>query len=641
LSTLRTPYFPLSAFIGYGAARRALLCTLVDPTLRGLLLGGGIGTGKSALMRSFGAFVGEHVDPGIPFVQVPLGVSDDRLLGGLDLDAALSGAGRSLRCGLLADADGGYLFVDDLPLLDDLALASIAGALEGESVICEREGMSAREAARFVLLATAVPSERPTSEWMADKVAFLIGAEVRGDAGSVVALISRLEAFARDPARFAEEHREREEMLGRQVMTARLLHPLIEPGVLALTEIAGEALALGVAGNRADIFAAKAARAHAALRGSRVIEEIDLKFAIATVLAPRAANVPEEQEPSRDPESTPMPPSPRNDGEEREERAEGGSGREEGESDGEDAGGGTGDAPGAPDDDEHLYDAIDFDAPLPKLAEFFADARRSGTTGSRGIAEQWRRGRHTRSLIAEHRGKTIAVGATLRAAAPHQRERRGAGEKRVVVRRDDLRLKRFRERAGTLFIFCVDASGSMALNRMREAKGAVTRLLSDAYIHRDTVALIAFRGGDAELLLPPTSSVERAKRSLDILPTGGGTPLASALMKAYGLTLAARRRGVEQVLVVVMTDGRANVPMTESAAGMIMEIRRRHVRAELEQVAASYRREGVKTLVVDTRRRFGEASEAVRLAELFGAKYYFLPEIEGGTLAGVVKGMAE
>jgi magnesium chelatase subunit D len=423
-------------------------------------------------------------------------------------------------------------------------------------------------------------------------------------------------------------------------MTARLLHPLIEPGVLALTEIAGRSLALGVAGNRADIFAAKAARAHAALRGSRIVEEADLTFAIATVLAPRAGNVPEEPEPSRDPESTPMPPSPGNEGEEREEGAEGGVENEERASDGEDTGG-SGDAPGTSNDDERLYEGIDFDAPLPKLAEFFADARRSGTTGSRGIAEQWRRGRHTRSVIAEHRGKTIAVGATLRAAAPHQRERRAEGEKRVVVRGEDLRLKRFRERAGTLFIFCVDASGSMAINRMREAKGAVARLLSDAYIHRDTVALIAFRGGDAELLLPPTSSVERAKRSLDILPTGGGTPLASALMKAYGLTLAARRRGVDQVLVVVMTDGRANVPMTESAAGMIMEIRRRHVRAELEQVALSYRREGVKTLVVDTRQRFGEASEAVRLAELFGARYYFLPEIEAGALAGVVKRMGE
>ena len=634
-------YLPFSAFIGYNAARRALLCTLVDPTLRGVLLSGGIGTGKSALMRSFGAFVHEHVDPVIPFVQISLGVSDDRLIGGLDLDAALSGTGRRLRRGLLAEADGGYLFVDDLPLLDDRALSAITAALEGEAVICEREGMSSCEPTRFALLATAVPSERGAPEWVADRVAFLIGAEFRGDADTAVALVSRIEAFSRSPERFAREYREREEALGRQVATARLLHPLIEPGPLLLTELVEKGIALNVPGNRADIFAAKAARAHAALRGSRVVEEVDLTFAVATVLAPRAMSVPDEPEPSDDPESPPMPPSPGEGEEERRESA--GRGVEEGEGGpGEmEAEGMAGDASGSPDADEsRLYEGIDFDAPLPKLAEFFAETRRSSTAGSRGSAEQWRRGRHTRSVVAEHRGKTIAVGATLRAAAPHQGERRKEGEPRVIVRREDLRVKRFRERAGTLFIFCVDASGSMAANRMREAKGAVTRLLAEAYVHRDTVALIAFRGGDAELLLPPTGSVERAKRSLDILPTGGGTPLASALMKAYGLAMAARRRGVEQTLVVLLTDGRANVPMTESAAGMIMEIRRRHVRSELEQVAASYRREGVKALVVDTRPRFGEASEAVRLAEMLAAKYYFLPEIDASSLAGVIKGIS-
>jgi magnesium chelatase subunit D len=206
-----------------------------------------------------------------------------------------------------------------------------------------------------------------------------------------------------------------------------------------------------------------------------------------------------------------------------------------------------------------------------------------------------------------------------------------------VIRREDIRVKRFTERAGALFIFCVDSSGSMAMNRMREAKGAVTKLLQNAYVNRDTVALIGFRGDQAEILLPPTGSVERAKRSLDILPTGGGTPLASALVKAYGLVERARRSGIGQTLVVLLTDGRANVPIAENAAGMIMEIRRGHVRRELERVAESYRRGGVATLVIDTKQHFGANSDAVRLAELLDANYYFLPRIDAGEIAAIVR----
>jgi magnesium chelatase subunit D len=207
----------------------------------------------------------------------------------------------------------------------------------------------------------------------------------------------------------------------------------------------------------------------------------------------------------------------------------------------------------------------------------------------------------------------------------------------VVIRREDLKLKKFTERAGTLFIFCVDASGSMAMNRMREAKGAVTRLLQDAYVNRDSVALIGFRSSEAEVLLPPTSSVERAKRSLDILPTGGGTPIASALMKAYTLLQRERRTGLEQTLVVLLTDGRANVPMSSNAAGMIMEVRRQHVREELERIALLYRRERIPALIIDTRQLYSSSSEAVRLAEMLGARYYFLPKIDAQGIVEAVR----
>lgn len=577
----------------------------------------------------------EHVDPDAPFVQVPVGVGDDRLIGGLDFDIAIATGKRVARRGLIAEADGGSLFVDDLPLLEERAIAAIIGALEREAVICEREGLSTFERSRFVLLATVVPSERELPVWFADKVGLLIGREQRPAPESTGELLRRDQAFTRNPHEFYQMYLEREHALAEQVTTARLLHGLIQADLEAMVRLVAAAIKLKVPGNRADVFAMKAARAHAALRGSRVIEAADIEFAIAAVLAPRAENVPDETRSSEDdngPAERSMErgadPSPAN--------APVG---DEADPDDNDGGESDGDNDNhqhrAP--DEQVHEPLDFNALLPGLEKFLKGPRRNTAPGSQGRSDQWRRGRHTRSVQHDPKGKRVAVGATLRAAAPHQTVRREEGEYRVIVRGEDIRVKRYSQRAGTLFIFCVDASGSMAMNRMRETKGAVARLLQDAYVNRDTVALIAFRGSEAEVLLPPTNSVERAKRSLDVLPTGGGTPLASALVKAYGLAAAARRRGVEQTLIVFLTDGRANVPMAESAAGMIMEVRRRHVLQELERLATSYRRDGVRSLVVDTKQTFGAQSDAVRLAGMLGGEYYYLPQIDARGLANVVR----
>lgn len=681
---------PFTAVVGFNLARRALLCTLVDPTLRGVVVSGPVGTGKSSLMRGFGAFVHAFVDRDAPFVQVPLGVTDDRLMGGVDLDASLAAGEIRASRGLLGDVDGGYLFVDDLPLLDPLSIATIVRALESESIATERDGISRSDVARFVLLATTVPTERDISFSTADRIAFLIGSEERSDDATHL-LMRRVHQFNEHPEELLRDVEPTERRAAEQVTTARMLHAMVALDDAALMWIAQESQRLCVAGNRADVYAAKAARAHAALRGSMVVEEEDLQFARVTVLEPRAQNVPSESggtsdggdegdkgdgdvtgdevdkvddeneddenendnHPSshpgrelsaqRDDDSSPddqdVSPASGNDTGVESDDGDGTNSDDteddEGERD-EERGAenvGSGDARV----EEQLLAGVDFTLPLPALAEFFA-SRRSAAAGSNGLEPQWQRGRHTQSVAAQARGRRIAIGATLRAAAPHQRAReRDDGGNRIIVRGEDIRVKRFTKQSGTLFIFCVDASGSMAANRMREAKGAVARLLQDAYVNRDTVALIAFRGKDSEVLLPPTGSVERAKRSLDVLPTGGGTPLASALMRAYAMVELAKRRDVEQSIVVLLTDGRANVPMAENAAGMIMEVRRQHVRKELETIAAAYRRSAIRTLVIDTRQSFGATSEAVRLAEMLGGRHYYLPTLDANELAGVVK----
>ena len=197
-----------------------------------------------------------------------------------------------------------------------------------------------------------------------------------------------------------------------------------------------------------------------------------------------------------------------------------------------------------------------------------------------------------------------------------------------MVRAEDLRVKRFRDKAGALFLFAVDASGSMALNRMRQAKGAVHALLERAYVNRDRVALMSFRGQGAELLLPPTGSVELLRRAVDQIPTGGGTPLAATIVAALDVAQQARRRGLQNVVLVLLTDARANVGLKADRAG---------VEDELRQVAMAAAATGLKSLVIDTQRSYLSQGSAQRLASWLGGQYLYLPGADGSAIAAAAR----
>lgn len=257
-------------------------------------------------------------------------------------------------------------------------------------------------------------------------------------------------------------------------------------------------------------------------------------------------------------------------------------------------------------------------------------AFRRGRSGSRGTTSA-RRGRHLRSVPGDVRRNRVDISATLRAAAPWQELRQqGAGvpapgqQGNLHLRGEDLRIKQFRSKAGALFCFAVDASGSMALHRMRQAKGAVHSLLQKAYIHRDRVALIAFRGTRAEVLLPPSQSVELARRALDLLPTGGGTPLAAALLQALDVAQQARSRGIMQTVLVLLTDGRANIGL-RAERGEVVE--------ELRAIGCHLAEAGLRSIVVDTQRSYLSRGEARRLAEFLGGTYVYLPNAKGEQIA--------
>lgn len=581
---------PFTRLVGLETAQQALLLLAVHPALAGAAIAAPPGSGKSALVRAFAELLPE----GTPFVELPLNITEDRLVGGLDLEATLIQGVPVLEPGVLARAHGGVLYVDQANRLEPLMTATLAEVLSSGVVRVEREGMSTVQPARFVLIVTYDPQEGDLPATFLDRLGLLVPLVPRGDAPARVEVVRR--------HWFPQTDTETVSLLRGLIQAARERLPRVHITDEQIMALAQTALALGVEGNRVDIFAVAAAVASAALAGRETVEEEDLRLAVQLVLVPRATQVP-QPETAPPPPTAPSPSTPT------------------------DTGADEVPATGEPSLQELLLTAAATALP-PDLLDLPFALRRRSRRGSRGQTINARRGRYIRAVVGDPRTGRIALVPTLLAAAPWQRWRQRPGEQRLQVRYDDLRVKRFRDKAGTLYILAVDASGSMAINRMREAKGAALCLLQDAYVHRDQVALIAFRGQQAQVLLPPSQSVERARRELDVLPTGGGTPLAAALLTAWQMAQQARQRGMANVTLVLMTDGRANVGLTEAATRD-----RQRLQAEIQQLARQLQADGVQALVLDTQVNYLSRSEAAQLAQWLGGRYVYLPNARAEQIA--------
>ncbi len=660
LSSANSKSFPFAAVVGNSTAKLALMLLAVDKNLRGVLLSSSHGTAKSALARAAQSIFqnqNDDNDSKPPFVELPLGVTVDRLLGGLDFERALLSGKRHYAKGLLAQAHSGVLFVDDINLLDANITDHIAAALDSKTLHIERDGLSVATGADFVLLGVYNSEAGNVNSLLRQRVALIVESESLNSIDERAEIVSRVVEYQEKPQDFMIRYDEETLAIKENIKKAKARLSRVNISIEALRSLSSVAMSLGVEGNSADIFASRVAKASAALAKRDTVSEADIITAIQLVLLPRATKIPsrdevephsnqeQDKEEKEGEEQSPEPQNhnqePNQDRDNREEHPE--DNKPDFDSNEKD------NHQQQKNDISSIEDLIvtAMDAQLPKDAIQAQlsnlKSSRPSSSGKRSEISGASRGRYIRNSANKNNQNQIAVAATLRAAAPFQLSRKSkenSSGQAVKITSDDLRYKRFKKKSGMLFIFAVDASGSMALNRMAQAKGAMTRLLQEAYIHRDKVALISFRNDAADVLLQPTRSVELAKRAVDAIPTGGATPVAAALIQALSVSKLARSQEISQSMLVMFTDGRANV-------GFHVEENSEHyargpaIKEELWQLGAALQLAGIASVVIDTKPKFVSGGEARDLAETIGANYCYLPRADDKTIYESVSNLAK
>jgi magnesium chelatase subunit D len=604
------------------AALGAALLAIDPPGCGGALLRAPAGPVRDAWLALLKRLLGPQAAP----IRLPLGIGDDRLLGGLDLTATLRAGRPVAEPGLLARADGRVVLAAMAERLSPGTAARLNAVLDRGELQVQREGLAATWPARLAVVALdeGAHDDEGAPASLAERLAF------------------RLDLGALSPRMATDDFG----LDADEISAARARLPAVQAGPAVLDALCTVAAQLGVDSLRAPLLALAVARRHAALLGHDTVEDDDTVVAARLVLAPRAtrlpAPAPDDAAPPEPPPDTPPEPPP----------------AETSPPPASDAD----DTPPDPAEQQALEDLV-LDAALAALpADLLArlkaaEAGRARAKGDGGRAGDWQRGQARGRPAGIQRGEPRAgqrldLIETLRAAAPWQRLRQslgaGAGTSGgplIRVRPEDFHIRRYRQRQSTATIFVVDASGSAALHRLAEAKGAVELLLAECYVRRDRVAVLAFRGRGTELLLPPTRSLVRAKRCLAGLPGGGGTPLAAAVDAAAELARAVQRKGDTPVLVL-LTDGRANVARDGTGG---------RARAEQEALAAARALavDGVATLLVDTspqaaasRVSQGQApaqapAGAAALAAALRATYLALPRANAAALSGVVAAHAK
>ncbi|KAK4607350.1 hypothetical protein RGQ29_001257 [Quercus rubra] len=621
-------YFPLAAVVGQDAIKTALLLGATDREIGGIAISGKRGTAKTVMARGLHAIlppidvvVGSiaNADPACPeewedglserveydsagnvktqivrspFVQIPLGVTEDRLIGSVDVEESVKTGSTIFQPGLLAEAHRGVLYVDEINLLDEGISNLLLNVLTEGVNIVEREGISFRHPCKPLLIATYNPEEGAVREHLLDRIAINLSADLPmsfEDRVAAVGIATQFQERSNEVFKMVEEETD---LAKTQIILAREYLKDVTISREQLKYIVMEALRGGCQGHRAELYAARVAKCLAALEGREKVNVDDLKKA-------------DENDEENEQEQEQVP-------------------------------------------EEFIFDAegglVD-----EKLLFFAQQAqRRRGKAGrAKNVIFSEDRGRYIKPMLPKGPVKRLAVDATLRAAAPYQklrREKNTQSNRKVFVEKTDMRAKRMARKAGALVIFLVDASGSMALNRMQNAKGAALKLLAESYTSRDQVSIIPFRGDSAEVLLPPSRSIAMARKRLERLPCGGGSPLAHGLSMAVRVGLNAEKSGdVGRIMIVAITDGRANISLkrsTDPEAAAATDAPRpssQELKDEILEVAGKIYKAGMSLLVIDTENKFVSTGFAKEIARVAQGKYYYLPNASDAVISATTR----
>ena len=641
--------FPFCAVLGQENMKQALLWNVVNPKIGGVLLCGEKGTAKSTVVRGLADLLSD-----VCVVELPLNVTEDRLVGSIDIEAAVKDGVRRFEPGILKAADKNFLYIDEVNLLSDHIINCLLETAASGVNHVEREGTSYTHPSRFYLVGSMNPEEGKLRPQFLDRFGLYVTVESTRDVRERAEIVQRELEYERNSLKFLESYREEQEELKKRIFKAQKRLPKV-----AVTEAAMKLAAViseeaNCAGQRGELVIVETARAIAAWDERITLNLDDIKKAAEFALPHRMREAPKEPSHSEQ-EDNSREDEEQNGGDEPEEAREENAGEEAQklESSEEEANEKNGRAPKEPNKEEEFSgegeDRLEDDRQeeksgsdgrseeeiqeigrifkvCPWIGESGVPTVRMGS-GRRSIVRTTTlQGRYVKAVNPHGDIRDIAFDATFRAAAPHQKFREHNGMA-LAVKKEDIRTKIREKRAGNTILFVVDASGSMGANkRMTAVKGAICSLLNDAYQKRDQVGMIAFRKRSAELILDITRSVDLARKKLEVLPTGGRTPLSAGLLLARQVFHNQKQKDKDCLpVMVLLSDGRANAAMGDG-----------NPVKEALQEAAKIRGDGIKCVVIDTEKDYIRLKLAQDLAKELKADYFKIEDLDADTLTGIV-----
>lgn len=667
--------YPFTAIVGQERMKKALILNVINPKVGGVLIRGEKGTAKSTAVRALANLLPEiEVVEGCKFrcsphaihamceeclekvkagtmnissekmkvVDLPVSATEDRVVGTLDIEHAIKKGEKRFEPGVLALAHRGILYVDEINLLDDhLVDVLLDSAAMGINTV-EREGISYSHPANFVLVGTMNPEEGELRPQLLDRFGLCVDIKGIIDVARRVELIKYRLSYEADPQAFAANWQAAETELCGQVLLAQKLLPAVRISDDMLELVSQICVDMGVDGHRADITMMKTSITLAAFNGRTEVLEEDVKEAAELVLPHRMRRKPfdnhsdrqdkldesikKQKEKQRERQNEKK--KNKNEQQKKEHKEDSGKPHEHPEERQPDS---TQDQTEVkPDASSETIFAMGGSYQIKQFSPEFRRDNRNGSGRRSKTLTKSKQGRYIKSAIPHEKTPDLAFDATLRAAAPYQLVREKNGNP-IIVHESDFRKKIREKKIGNLVLFVVDASGSMgAQQRMVASKGAVLSMLMDAYQKRDKVGLIAFKGAGAELVLPPTSSVELAQKYLQELPTGGKTPLSHGLMKGYETIQAELRRDPDTCpFMILISDGRANVSMNGESPIQ-----------ETKTIASMFRVEGIQSAVIDTESSMIKFGLAQEISSVLGARYLALEDLKADSIVDAVRSSA-